>query len=40
MGKDIVMIHGANEGGWCDTFKTYSSALVGPAMGNAPPMPP
>lgn len=23
MGKDIVMIHGANEGGWCfDTFKT------------------
>ena len=32
MGKDIVMIHGANEGGWCfDTFKTYSSALVGPA---------
>ena len=33
MGKDIVMIHGANEGGWCfDTFKTVSSvALVGPA---------
>ena len=32
MGKDIVMIHGANEGGWCfDTFKTCSSALVGPA---------
>ena len=28
MGKDIVMIHGANEGGWCfDTFKTVFERL-------------
>ena len=28
MGKDIVMIHGANEGGWCfDTFKTVFESL-------------
>ncbi|HEX2449230.1 MAG TPA: alpha/beta hydrolase [Methyloceanibacter sp.] len=28
MGKDIVMIHGANEGGWCfDTFKSVFEGL-------------
>ena len=28
MGKDIVMIHGANKGGWCfDTFKTVFERL-------------
>ncbi len=28
MAKDIVMIHGANEGGWCfDTFKTVFEGL-------------
>ena len=28
MAKDIVMIHGANEGGWCfDTFKAVFEGL-------------
>ena len=28
MGKDIVMMHGANEGGWCfDTFKAVFEGL-------------
>ena len=33
MARDIVMMHGANEGGWCfDKFTECSRASVGPAM--------